>query len=221
MDALFEFAGGFIVNSVELRGLGWNTGTIGWIGASLITVVQAWGTLMQGQTIFRGRSAKGVSILFNTFLFFEFPAFLIYGYHAQSVNMIWNALAIIPGVAVVFLGVARYGNWERLHFLSLPFFAALPVLMWNSDAAGRETLLLFCIGVIVVGMGAQFKKFLAAPTIGAFDIRFTYTFLLAAMFWAIFALAIENWTIFIANIIAAGILTATVREHWRKLALLA
>ena len=214
MDTLVQF----FQDSVEVREFGWNTGTIGAFGIVLITFVQVWGIVLQARTIRTRKSGDGVSIIFNTFLFFELAALLIYAVEKKSLSMAFNATLVAASLIPLVHALMKYRWWKPRETFSLFFvFPFIPVLMWVLETKGREIYLFLLLLGILAGLWQQFREFRAAPGLGGFDVRFAYAFMLASVFWFMFSLAINDWVLIIFNPVAGAIWVTIYVEYRKKL----
>lgn len=209
----------FVLHSVEMRAVGWNLVTFGWIGASLITLLQTWGVLAQARTIFRKKTGDGVSIANSAFYALNFMSFFVYGLAEMKLNIVTNAFFVGGAMCAVLYGLLCHGFWTRRDVILFVLFLFLPCTMAYAVSVdwGQEFFGVTCVFSIVL-LCVQYRELHLSPSAEGFNVRPTQTFLVACIFWFLYAIADGKDPYLIGvNLIAGMIFAATWLLYRRKL----
>ncbi|MFA5109552.1 MAG: PQ-loop domain-containing transporter [Patescibacteria group bacterium] len=110
---------------VEFQNWGFNLLILSSLMTMIFSILQGYGFIKQSQKIWREKSVKAISPPFFFLFFFYFIAFIIYGFHKNSLAMVFNGFLFIPCIPVV-IGIIKFKKMKLVDWLS--FFASALIL---------------------------------------------------------------------------------------------
>lgn len=211
METVFDF----MLNSVEGKQFGGNAPTFWALGAALVTFIQAYGSYGLARRIYTKRSGEGISLYMLAYWHASIWTFALYGWYCLSVVMLFNALVLAPSYVLAIVGILLYER-DRLRILIMmlfPLVVLLPAIMLASD----KSLMIFPILMVgIIFFIDQPRKLYMEKKTGSFNPVFTYSLMVASVFWFFFALiSVGDTTLMVVNPLCFAISAITLHAYAR------
>ncbi len=192
----------FIKNSVEYQQFGWNALTIGFVMTVIFTFFQGYGLFAQNRVIWKEKSGESLSTLFFIYMTFYFTNFMFYGLAEGKIGMVFNALLVIMYVPIL-IGLWKYKTFSlKETYTSLLCVICLFPSYALMNGLYRESFFLALLIGICLFQCMPIYEMWRAKSGGAVSLNYLIMFMITAVGWLIYAIAIHNLMLEIFNPIA-------------------
>lgn len=189
---MFELLVSFLKGSVEWQGWGWNIPTVGALGAASFAAFQGIGIWKQGRRVHREREAPTLSFLMFGYSMAYFFAASLYGWEKGSI--IITLLGAIGFLHIpVLTGILRYGTASKgERWVVGSFFALIPLMWFATRAHLHEELYLVSLYGLLGFVVPQARKAWRSIDTSDLDPTMILSFVFGAVFWFVYAFAIDS-----------------------------
>lgn len=205
----------FLHSSVEWQNWGFNIQTFGAAGTLFFTAFQIYGAWEQRKKIKQKKSGDSVSKSFFIFTACYFFAFLIYGLDGRKMAVILNGLFLGPIYLLVLLKLLEYEKLNKKEILVAAVSAATIPLMMILKNTGKEILLGGLLAGLTLFGIMMFLEMKQSKKRGAISLNFLLVALATNIFWLIYAVAISNSQLIIANCASIMIFSSMIFLYWK------
>jgi len=213
---VFEAILNFLLTSKESQNWGYNASTFWVLGVNAFTIVEWWGLRQQNKKIWKEKSGESLSVTLFSFGLFAFFSFVLYGAAIGSVSSVINGLVLGSMYASTTYGIWLFKKWnvrEKVQFWLFAFTTILPMAIfpWYD-----EMFLIIFSGMIVATATWPWEIWKTGKT-GVIEILLLITYLASTIFWAGYALDIEEWVLQIIVLTNLSVLiTTTAMWGWYR-----
>lgn len=187
---------------VEIQNWGFNALVISSIITMLLTVFQGYGFIKQNQKIWKTKSAKSLSAPLFFLFFFYFIAFSFYGWHQNSLAMIFNGLLFLPCIPIV-AGVIKFKRLNWIDICALILTAAIvPIMVMIKQ---KDVFLFALLMINLATLATQPLAMIKNQSCGVVEKKFVIVFLATSAIWFIYSLVLHNWALEIFNLLALAL----------------
>ncbi len=197
--------------TVEYQNFGWNYSTLSAVLMLLFTVLETWGIIQQGKTIWEKESAESVETELFLYTFWFFLLCGIYGFYLHSMAMIINCFVTAVAQIPILRGIIRFRGLTERERIVGSAYALMPVIEAGATYWGA-VYMFFAIGL----WGAfiqQFLKLRRSGKTGAVDISLYVSFYISTGVWVAYAFQ-TNETFFKIAMSGGGIIITAIIVQW-------
>jgi len=192
---------------IEVQNWGLNPTIIFSLLTMIFTVFQGYGFVKQAQKIWREKSAKSISAPYFFLFLFYFFAFIFYGWHKDSLAMVFNGLLFITCIPVA-IGIIKFKQMRVFDWVAFALSAAIvPITIIVKE---KDTFIFLISIVSIAVLVSQLLAIIKEKSCGSIEIKFVVIFLATALCWFVYACYISNWVLQIFNIVAGVIYLAII-----------
>ncbi len=187
--------------TVECQNWGWNTITISFLAAILITIIQGWGIWKQNKKIWKNQSGKSLSLIFFVFQFSYFTSYFVYGIDRDSLTIIVNNILGLLFIPII-IGLIRYKLKEKeLSRRELIISSLLPLIIPGTLLIkDKDLFLIIILGIAAISVAPQVLELIKTKETKNIEPKFIIVFLISGTLWLIYGLAINSLALITSSI---------------------
>lgn len=189
---------------------GWPIETIGVWGIYAFTLIMGVTLTQQIYYVFTKKSVAALSTTWIVYFAAMFLSGVIYGAAAQRIPLLINNLMLAVTHLVLVAAILRYRGFNRHEWLLVSVLLIALILMFFSSRPDRWFVAFAPGGILAILKQAWTIR--VEKRIGVLSPWLLASYVLANIFWTMYALAGHDWTLhFISpsNLVACGVLFGT------------
>ncbi len=183
---------------VEIQGWDWNALTISFVATVFFTGFESFGVYKQARKIQRDKSVEAISGVFFLYNVVFFSVMTVYGVYERSLALTIHAAAIIMHLPILWQLWKYRWRVEGISFkeTSVILFGVFGLVNMVLMVE-RQILFMEFYVVRFVSIGDQPYEIWKKGR-GVVDIKMLCIFAISAVFWIVYAFAVEDWVLQIA-----------------------
>lgn len=193
--------------TLEYQHWGLNALTISFFLSGALTLISAWGLILQQRTIFRHKQAEVVSVFWLTYYAALQLAILLYGLSIYSAALIINGL-LAAFYLPILVGLWRFKGFS-LKEKALGILLVTALLVMALLPLKSAFFLAFAVGGLISAITQPLEMWQKKSAQGL-NINLIYTLLLGNIIWLTYGAAVSDWILIVINSIAFCIFGTTV-----------
>jgi len=197
-----------IVQTVEYQGWGYNSLTVGTIGAFTFLIFETWGMYKQAKKIWDDRSAGVLSVHWFGYVAGFMLACVPYGIAIKSATITTAAVVVFIFHLPILWGIYIFRGYKKHEVIGLWLYAlmlpAMVLLPWI------DIVYLACSMGTIWAFASQPWEMWRAKDRGEVEIQMIVIFLVSFTFWTIYAFAVQAIALMILNPFLLAILVVTI-----------